>query len=240
MSTVQKVKADPTFRPVRREPLVFPSYEASGLKIRKSLRLLCADRKARGVPLGAARDWIRAASYATALLADETGNVASIAGVEACLAHIGFPCDDVPRIDVVWTAWEVAAANREGLVTSSARYLGDLVKITRDERDRTGIRCLDAIDEPAEERRRRLKAASAQRARAKLGAKPRSRSDAQTKPWLSLGISQRKWERWTPEERVAAIRGAVTLIEGSEVHETPPLTGNVHVTPPIDGGSDAA
>ncbi len=244
MTALHKSRSeDIAFRPVRRNRVVvFPSIEGTGLKLRKSLRKLCALRIARGVPLGVHRDWVRAAAYIAAMLDDQEVKAASLDNVRACLASIGYENTEAPLLDMVWTAWEVGAANREGLMPSSARLMGDLVQITREEREQIKSTCLDAIDEPAEKRRKRLKAESAARSRAKKNAayKPRSKSDAQTKPWLALNVGQRTWQRWSKEKRMAAIRGALSLKKDMDVHETPPPSDDVHETPPNNGVLDDA
>lgn len=239
MTALRNPKADAAFRPVRHEPVSFPSAQASGLSIRKALKKLCADRLSDGVDLGHARDWIRAAAYLSALL-DHCVNVQT---VTARLSEFGFPMDLARRGDVLHTGWEVGAAAKAGFLTKSARIFGDLVQLTREERERLNIRCLDAIDEPAPDRRRRIKAESARRARLKAGAKPRQQSDAQTRPWEALGVGQRTWERWTAEKReakMAAFRGATILIEEIQTHESPPSDAKFHELPPNDGERHAA
>jgi hypothetical protein len=233
MTALRNPKADPAFRPVRHELVTFPSRQASGLSLRKALRRLCADRLSDGVDLGLTRDWVRAAAYLSALLDHEV----NVQTVEARLIDIGYPAQKVRRSDVLHTGWEVGAATEAGFLTKSARIFGDLVQITREERERLDIRCMDAIDEQAADRRRRLKAASAKRARLKAGATAREESDASAAPWVGAGVSRRTWYR---RKAMAPTRGAVILSKNIATHETVPSDTDVHETVPLSEVKNAA
>ncbi|HTM77228.1 MAG TPA: hypothetical protein VL133_06325, partial [Devosia sp.] len=203
------------------------------------LKRLCLDRLGDGVDLGAPRDWVRAAAYVSAML-DHAVNVQT---VTARLQEFGFPLGRVHRGDLLHTGWQVDAAARAGVLTKSARIFGDLVRLTTEERQRLKIRCIDAIDEPAAQRRRRPKAEAAKRSRAKRSASytPREQSEAKTEPWVVTGISRRTWYRQKKNQTdLALIRGPAILSKNIALHETVPTDANVHEIVPNSEDRDAA
>lgn len=206
---------------------LFPSSEARGLELRNNLRRLLAHRLQHGIELGSRTGWARAAAYVSKLLDAElmdAGSVFRRAGEIGLVIGV-----DVRKPDLLTAAWEVSAAVRVGV---SAAQIGSDVGLKRAERTAIGdrrMRCIDAEDEHADDRQRRLKAELAAKCRHERGAKPRSQSGEVEKPWEAMGVSRRTYFR-----RMALNRGVVlsSSKDKGRRHETVPNAGQFHETVP--------
>lgn len=96
--------------------------------------------------------------------------------------------------DAVGLAASLAAESPKTRPMSNRRA-GALLGITAADREEISARTLDAIDESATARRRRLAKERSARKRAKRGAKPHNKSFSKTRPWEAEGVSRRTWER---------------------------------------------
>lgn len=203
--------------------IVFPSREAFGLELRNNLKRPSECRRASGAPL-IEFAWARAVAYVTSLLDAEI----TVSAVSRHAERVGVSLD--PSV-ILKVTREMDSAHRDGTLTVSARDLGDLLMLTRDERASLGIRRIDSYEEPSLARKKRLsKEREARRRIEKLGAKPRAQSIEAAKPWVAEGISRRTWYRrrsGTEKPRLPINNRTVTGCHGPV-----PVSGDRHETVP--------
>jgi len=114
----------------------------------------------------------------------------------------------MPNAIEVWAPW-MSKDEAEGTIDQiklipiwnrkpTARELGDRLRLTNLERERLRLWTIAPYDLNEQERleqRRAKKRTRMRELRQLRGAKPRAESLSRTKPWLTLGISRRTWER---------------------------------------------
>jgi len=129
---------------------------------------------------------------------------------------------NMPRsvIDPVWMLTEKARQMGKNLSTQEAERiieeskigpgvrkaeeLGDYLKLSYEDRMKHDIRTIGSYDVDKRNRTLRAKRRARDRAAEKrlaMGATPRNRSLAQTKPWLDEGIGRTEWYRRRADER---------------------------------------
>lgn len=117
---------------------------------------------------------------------------------DAC-RRIGLPSGFIdPDVvgSIVTTTAHAAEARGARFRLMSAREAGALIQLTSATREEADCRTLDACDEAAEDRQRRLNREKLARRRLKRGSVPHSRSVRQSQPWAQLGFPNEKtWRR---------------------------------------------
>ncbi|SFZ81781.1 hypothetical protein SAMN02983003_0688 [Devosia enhydra] len=204
------------------KPVLFPSNEAQGLSLRKSLRLLVALRRKLMGSVGYASGWARAAAYVSRLL---DGEAMTTTTVMRRAEQIGLMVGVDMSFGMILRATDEVSAS---IIKISAEQIGSDVGLTQAERTAIGdrrMRWLDAKDENKVARAKRLKRESEARRRAQQGATPRSQSMAATKPWEALNISESTYRR---RKRMTGIRGAGESIEETQLHEKRSRPGKLH------------
>lgn len=194
----ERQRADKVFRDLdnrldRRKVgrLTLSPRNVQGYGIRKALHLLHSHRHRYGIEPNLA-GWAQAAAYVAALLDKSV----TAQAVQRHLEWIGVPAGISSLVNQV--AKQTAAARRARAITFGApmaAVVGQLVTLTAVERENLGIRWMDAVDEPAAERRARQARERQQQRRVKRGAVPRTASLSATKPWVAEGVSKATYYR---------------------------------------------
>ncbi|MGB3027300.1 hypothetical protein [Paradevosia shaoguanensis] len=185
------VREDTPFIEAADKAAFFRSNEGKALRLQKALRKLCTRRKECG-ELGLLAGWYRACAYVSALL-DKTPSAET---VESRARLLGLPIEPALLRPV---AREVIAAAEVYAEARAPRIIGELVRLTTQERTELKIRCVDAFDELAIDRKKRLARESAARRRAMQGAVPHAQSArAQAR---AAGISRATFYRHRAQQK---------------------------------------
>ena len=162
--------------------------QMQGLGIRKALKRLFHYRKQRGQRLGTPGAWGHVAADIAAAI---KGHNISGRDVEGVCTVVGFSLDRVVYDQLAVRASHARkSAGTDDLNILAAAAVGYLIELTAEERSALKITRIDAIDETAAQRKRRLERERKAAARAAAGAVPRSQSKNVLAPWKVLGISR--------------------------------------------------
>jgi len=159
------------------------TWEMRAAVRRASLRRIVAYRKLHRLVLGSDAGW---APVILNLLHYEHAGT-SIGDVNRAARDLGLLPFDHQTFGVI-------AGGIFGRRLIPAAQCGALIGLRSFEREGLRIRDIDAVDEPAADRRRR-KAAERQRTRREALNSNRPLSERKQKPWLLLGISERTFRR---------------------------------------------
>jgi hypothetical protein len=211
--------------------LRYTPAQTRGLELRNNLSAVHQSRQWQGLAIGNLSGWVRAISR-VAFLLDGTVNEESVA--RRCAdAKIS-----VPSAILVPVVKEMGAAAKAGAIDLSPAVFGEDIELTSAERQEHSIRYIDACDEPADQRRRRLARERSRRRRAERGAHDRERSVEAMMPWESLGISRRTYYRRLALNRHAPPSESLSRRK-RERDETVPSPGERDETVPISPSSGA-
>jgi hypothetical protein len=176
----------------RSKPGVRPSWtEMTALQRLNELGRLATYRKAHGLSIGNADAWASVLADIAAALGKEV----DIVSVRELCRRIGLLDIDPGKVLAAVHGRETARRVWRGYPIMSPEAAGAAVELTAAERQELGIRRLDAWDEAADERRRRLRREQKARRRRTKGAKPRAQSLSTLKPWKAEGLSRAAWYR---------------------------------------------
>ncbi|MFC7396530.1 hypothetical protein ACFQU1_04915 [Chelatococcus sp. GCM10030263] len=183
-------------RLVRKKSGTKPNWtEIAALQRLNELGRLVAFRIRRGDNIGNPDGWASVLADTAAALGKEV----DVASVNDLCRRIGLLDIDPAKILAAVHGRETARRVWRGYRVMSPEAAGAAVELTTAERSELRIRRLDAWDEPAEERKRRIGREKKARQRRAKGAMPREQFIAQSlaaaKPWDAEGMSRSAWYR---------------------------------------------
>jgi hypothetical protein len=161
----------------------------------------------------------------------------------AVLRDLGLEEAEQWQIEAIWRGLQQARRRKApGFVGFGTQ--GSMLGVTKEQRQRLGLRGIGAIDETPEEReaacaerrRERDRARSEARRRA-TGARPRFQSYSAVKPWEDFGMSRRTFERLSKDEREQMLDYALKSRGGNSSPLIPPKEVNrpADEAPPAKG-----
>lgn len=187
----------PGARPASAGGLAMSSEKTLGFELRNALHRIFSARTRDDHAVGNLDGWARTICYAAAKI---DGQISPA----IVRKHAGWIGVDIPADILAPVVREAGAALSAGVLEATPAIIGEAIQLTAAEREDLEIRRLiDACDETAKDRRRRMNRERQAKRRASLGAKARSQSLNAREPWKELGICRATYYRQKGETKTS-------------------------------------
>lgn len=209
-----------------------PTWERQAKQRRNSLSRLVKFRRENGGRLGPEEGWIAVLGNTVAALRQPV----DVQSVAALAARLGLPPFDFEKAEGLLADTEQARRVWSTYRLRTPAQVASLLQVTRVERDECRLRDIEAVDEPASDRKRRLARERQTRRRREAGNNPSTQAQKAAAAGISLATWKRRHKSVEPK--------SVTLPELSKGAHARDTCARVNSVTPIGssnetGGADA-